>query len=150
MACFRPLCSSFRFFFLWCFLFFCFLSVQPFYVFVCSGVYMSRSLVVFYSWVFSLVFLLRMKTMVMKAWGAAGWMEATSSVFSRFRLCVRLVYLPWFCFSSFVPSHPLDFFCLSPLFLFCSPPPPGNAKHPYDWNGFKPFTLETVPKAEGE
>ncbi|KAI9393793.1 hypothetical protein POPTR_006G283900v4 [Populus trichocarpa] len=45
-------------------------------------------------------------------------MEAPSSVFYRFRLCVRLVCLPWFCFSSFVPSHPL-YFCLllrSPLF----------------------------------
>ena len=43
--------------------------------------------------------LLKMKTMVIKAWGAAGWMEAPSFVFSHFRLCVRLVCLSWFCFS---------------------------------------------------
>jgi hypothetical protein len=41
--------------------------------------------------------------MVIKAWDVAGWMEAPSSVFSRFRLCVRLVCLSWFCFSSVLP-----------------------------------------------
>ena len=63
-------------------------------------------------------------------------MEAPSSVFSRFRLYVRLVCLPWFCFSSlpwfflFVflvplsrslfPSGPLCFLEF-PLFFFLSP-----------------------------
>jgi hypothetical protein len=50
-------------------------------------------------------------------------MEAPSSVFSRFRLCVRLVCLPWFCFSSLVPSHPLYFLVFSfvpPCSLFLS------------------------------
>jgi len=42
---------------------------------------------------------------------------------SRFRLCVRLVCLTWFCFSSFVPSHPLYFLVFSfvpPCSLFLS------------------------------
>ncbi|KAJ6885449.1 hypothetical protein NC651_026158 [Populus alba x Populus x berolinensis] len=56
-------------------------------------------------------------------------MEAPSSVFYCFRLCVRLVCLPWFCFSSFVPSHPLYFLVFSfvplcSLFLFFSSFPP--------------------------
>jgi len=56
--------------------------------------------------------------MVMKAWGADGWMKVPSSVFSCFRLCVRLVCLPWFCFSSFVPSLPLYFLVFSFIPLF--------------------------------
>jgi hypothetical protein len=161
MAC----CSSFRLLFLWFFLFFCFLSVQPSPVFVflcfflvspiCSvllcgfcvfylhslssvrlffsffslsspGLYLcflppgsfgfplvpwfvpfsSSSLCFFFLvslYILSVHPLLRKKTMVIKAWDVAGWMEAPSSVFSRFRLCVRLVCLSWFCFSSVLP-----------------------------------------------
>jgi hypothetical protein len=164
MAC----CSSFRLLFLWFFLFFCFLSVQPSPVFVflcfflvspiCSvllcgfcvfylhslssvrlffsffslsspGLYLcflppgsfgfplvpwfvpfsSSSLCFFFFfflvslYILSVHPLLRKKTMVIKAWDVAGWMEAPSSVFSRFRLCVRLVCLSWFCFSSVLP-----------------------------------------------
>ena len=48
-------------------------------------------------------------SMVIKARSAAGWMEASSSVFSRFRPCVRLVMFPFF---------PFPRFCLfSPVFL---------------------------------
>ena len=52
------------------------------------------------------------------------WLNGSSLLcVSRFRLCVRLVCLPWFCFSSFVPSHPLYFLVFSfvppcSLFLF--------------------------------
>jgi hypothetical protein len=162
MAC----CSSFRLLFLWFFLFFCFLSVQPSPVFVflcfffslpyllcpslrilcflpslpllCSAVFsffslsslglylcflppgsfgfplvpwfvpLSSSSLCFFFFLVSLYILsvhplLRKKTMVIKAWDVAGWMEAPSSVFSRFRLCVRLVCLSWFCFSSVLP-----------------------------------------------
>ena len=56
---------------------------------------------------------------MMKVWGAADWMEAPSSMFSCFRLCVRLVCLPWLCFSSFVPSHPLYFLVFSFIPLCC-------------------------------
>ena len=163
MAC----CSSFRLLFLWFFLFFCFLSVQPSPVFVflcfffslpymlcpslrilcflpplpllCSAVFfffffvlpgfiplfpppgffrfslspLVCSLIQFFPlffffflvslYILSVHPLLRKKTMVIKAWDVAGWMEAPSSVFSRFRLCVRLVCLSWFCFSSVLP-----------------------------------------------
>jgi len=46
-------------------------------------------------------------------------MEAPSSVFSRFRLCVGLVCLPWFCFSSFVPPCSLFLFFSSFLPVLC-------------------------------
>ena len=47
--------------------------------------------------------------MVINAWGVAGWMEAPSSVFSRFRFCVRLVCLPWFGFSSVLSPFSVAF-----------------------------------------
>lgn len=52
------------------------------------------------------------------------WLNGSSLLcVSRFRICVRLVCLPWFCFSSFAPSHPLYFLVFSfvppcSLFLF--------------------------------
>jgi len=52
---------------------------------------------------------LRTKMMVINAWGVAGWMKAPSSVFSRFRFCVRLVCLPWFGFSSVLSPFSVAF-----------------------------------------